>query len=201
VIYLATPSGDGPRAAIASGVLGQMVTPNAGNRIVPGATWALDNGCFSDRWSSARWLRTLDRLAGKPGCLFAVVPDVVGCHRETLHLWNHWWSAPMRRGYRVAFVAQDGCDFLPVGPRALFIGGTTDWKLSRYAQRAARAAKDLGWWVHMGRVNSLRRLRLAADMGCDSVDGTLLAFGPSVHLPRLAGWLDPAQPSIFGGVA
>lgn len=30
-------------------------------------------------------------------------------------------------------------------------------------------------------------------MGCDSVDGTYLTFGPDVNLPRLLGWLDGAE--------
>jgi hypothetical protein len=53
----------------------------------------------------------------------------------------------------------------------------------------------------MGRVNSLRRLRYAADIGCDSVDGTYLAFGPDQNLPTLLTWIDPDQPGLFGGVA
>ena len=44
-------------------------------------------------------------------------------------------------------------------------------------------------WVHMGRVNSLRRLRYASAIGCDSADGTYLRFGPDVNLPTLQGWL------------
>ena len=50
----------------------------------------------------------------------------------------------------------------------------------------------------MGRVNSLRRLRLAAADGYDSVDGTFLAFGPDVNLPRLRAWLEPDAPSLWG---
>ena len=38
-------------------------------------------------------------------------------------------------------------------------------------------------------VNSLRRLRYAHSIGCRSADGTCLAFGPDLHLPRLLGWL------------
>lgn len=41
----------------------------------------------------------------------------------------------------------------------------------------------------MGRVNSLRRLRHAAAIGCDSADGTYLAFGPDRNLPRLLDWI------------
>ena len=50
-------------------------------------------------------------------------------------------------------------------------------------------AKAHGKWVHMGRVNSLKRLQYAAAIGCDSADGTYLTFGPAKNLPRLLGWL------------
>ena len=33
-------------------------------------------------------------------------------------------------------------------------------------------AKRRRKWVHMGRVNSERRIRYAASIGCDSIDGT-----------------------------
>jgi hypothetical protein len=39
-------------------------------------------------------------------------------------------------------------------------------------------------------VNSLRRLRHADTIGCNSVDGTYLADGPNRNLPTLLGWLD-----------
>jgi hypothetical protein len=40
----------------------------------------------------------------------------------------------------------------------------------------------------MGRVNSLRRLRYADAIGCDSADGTYIAHGPDINLPALLGW-------------
>lgn len=43
--------------------------------------------------------------------------------------------------------------------------------------------------MHMGRVNSERRLRYADAIGCDSADGTYLAFGPDVNLPDVLAWL------------
>ena len=50
-------------------------------------------------------------------------------------------------------------------------------------------AKRRGKHVHMGRVNSLTRLRYADHIGCDSADGTYLVFGPDVNLPKLLDWL------------
>ena len=50
-------------------------------------------------------------------------------------------------------------------------------------------AKARGKWAHMGRVNSLRKLRAAASMGCDSADGTFIAYAPEQNVARIAVWL------------
>jgi hypothetical protein len=56
---------------------------------------------------------------------------------------------------------------------ALFIGGATDqFKLGPEVEAIVAEARARNVWVHMGRVNSLRRLAYAASIGCDSVDGT-----------------------------
>lgn len=81
---------------------------------------------------------------------------------------------------------------------ALFIGGTTAWKLGRHARTLVREAKLRGKHVHMGRVNSGARWRYAEHIGCDSVDGTYLVFGPDENLPKLLAW---TTPSLFGGAA
>jgi hypothetical protein len=189
LLYLATASGPAVRSAIAAGQLGQIVTPDSGNRVVPGARWILDNGCFGGRWTPERWSHTLERHRATPGCLFAVVADVVADSQATFDMWARWWPAGMRRGYRVAYVAQDGCRFIPAGPKALFIGGSTKWKLGPEARALVGLAKSRGLWVHMGRVNSLKRLRYAEALGCDSVDGTFLTYGPDTNLPRLLRFL------------
>ena len=48
----------------------------------------------------------------------------------------------------------------------------TGWKLSQAAGSLAIEAKRRGKQLHMGRVNSNRRLRYAYDLHCDTVDGT-----------------------------
>jgi hypothetical protein len=200
VLYLATASGPLVRDAMTNGLLGQMVTPDAGNRLTA-PTWALDNGCFTSTWTPHKWQGCLDRHRDTPGCLFAVVPDVVADATATNQRWATWHGAVRNRGYRAAYVAQNGCQSIPASAGAVFIGGDTAWKLGPAARRLAAEAKRRGLWLHMGRVNSLRRLRYAADIGCDSADGTYLAFGPDQNLPNLLAWLYPTQPSMFGGVA
>jgi hypothetical protein len=50
------------------------------------------------------------------------------------------------------------------------------------AHRLGAETKRRGKWLHMGRVNSARRFAIAELMGCDSVDGTYLTYGPDTNL-------------------
>jgi len=158
--------------------------------------WAADNGCFAAGEGFRlqffeTFLESLDEY--RSTCLFAVAPDVLGDAAATLKR-----SVPILArirnsfGYRAAFVAQDGQENLPVpwdDFDALFVGGTTAWKLSEPAYALAAEASARGKWTHMGRVNSERRLRAAQAAGFDSVDGTFLKFGPDANRPRLCRWL------------
>lgn len=122
-----------------------------------------------------------------------VAPDVVG-NAWLTHIESLPWLPRIRElGYPAAYVAQDGIEKHPMMPwpdfDVLFIGGTTDFKLGPIARELARQAKDEGKHVHMGRVNSLKRLRYANSIGCDSVDGTYLAFGPDYNLKVLLRWM------------
>lgn len=182
------------------GHLGFIDTPAQGNRRPAGVAWAADNGCYGRGYpGDEAWL---DWLAGmdSQGCLFATAPDVVGDAEATLAR-----SVPMlprirNLGYPAALVAQDGLEHLTVPWGAfdvLFLGGSTAWKLGPHARRLASEAKSRGKEVHMGRVNSERRYRYAAAIGCDSADGTYLTFGPDVNLPRLLAWTRSAdQPEL-----
>ncbi|MGN6561771.1 MAG: hypothetical protein ACTHMU_03845 [Thermomicrobiales bacterium] len=157
--------------------------------------YAADNGCYAagDCFDLDAYLSWLATLPHRDRCLFAVAPDVVGDAAAT-------WSRsalvlPVLRdlGYRAALVAQDGFDASAVDWSAfdcLFVGGTDTYKLSEAAYGAVHEAKQRGKWCHMGRVNSLRRLRAAAISGYDSADGTFIKFGPDRRLPELLGWLD-----------
>jgi len=70
-----------------------------------------------------------------------------------------------------------------------------EWKLSEVTRSLVADAKLHGKWVHMGRVNSRKRIRYAAEIGCDSVDGTYLIKGPRENLPKLLRWLGELDPS------
>jgi hypothetical protein len=76
----------------------------------------------------------------------------------------------------------------------LFIGGTSEFKCGEQARRLVVEAKRQGKWVHMGRVNTDQRMRLAQSWGVDSVDGTSVSRFRDTHLPkRLAQAARPPQ--------
>ncbi len=194
--YYATASGQHVRDAMVLGQLGQITTPAAGNRITADTDWIADNAVFAGKYPGddpyLSWLAARTAYASR--CRFAVAPDVVGDAMATLARSRPMMPRIRELGYPVALVAQDGLEYPPDGVPwgefdCLFIGGTTEWKLSGMARGLVAEAKEQGKWVHMGRVNSRRRLMYADAIGCDSVDGTYLAFGPDLNLPTLQRWM------------
>lgn len=178
--------------------LGLMIQPGMGNSVAPLAFWdfGADNGCFAqgeafDAGDWLEWLASLRRY--RDHCLFAVAPDVVGDARATLARSVPYLLTIRQLGFPSAFVTQDGCrsDMVPWdGMDALFVGGSDAWKLSEASWALCREAKRRGLYVHVGRVNSFRRIRACAVSCVDSVDGTYLKFGPDVNFPKVVSWLD-----------
>lgn len=147
--------------------------------------WAADNDCFQGLDKPA-FVRMLKRISRYSGCLFAVAPDVVGDASATLLRFQLWQPVIHHFGLPVALAAQDGLENLTVPWSqfdALFIGGSTEWKLGHAAALIVREAKQQGKWVHMGRVNSMRRMQYAQSIGCDSVDGTGFVRFSNKYLP------------------
>lgn len=154
----------------------------------------MDNGCFTNPNITTaeliKWALTLPK-----GGLFLPAPDVVGNAKATLAR-----AGALREikaaGFHPAYVAQDGSERIPPpwdDLDCLFIGGSTAWKLSEMARLLVAEAKRRGKWVHMGRVNSFRRLALAARWGCDSADGTYLRFTGPAGVRSITNWLEKVE--------
>ena len=174
--------------------LGHLLQPNQGNAVASlartGLPIAADNAAFSG-FDEGRFLAMVERV--KPFApLWVVVPDLVGDCRGTISMFDHYVDSLDRAGadnVPLAIVGQDGmedcdCDWWMGFAAAFFIGGSTEWKLSAAAADLASAAKARGPQVHMGRVNTLRRIRYAASIGCDSIDGSGFSKFPDSTLPQ-----------------
>ena len=197
--------------------IGLMVQP--GNRydlrVDRYGHWCGDNGAFTTNvggFSPSRFralYRRPELRAQAARCRFVAAPDVLhvfpdgsvrGDARATLNQFTFWAIEIANLGYPVALVAQDGLEeMLDDVPwdlvDVLFIGGSTEWKLGQRGDvRACIArAKLEGKKVHMGRVNSYKRLTLADSWDVDTADGTFLAFGPTKNVPRLVSWLQKVR--------
>jgi len=167
--------------------LGRLVQPRHYSSIeataYAGIPWAADNDCYQGLDEEA-WIDMLDRLAGLPGCLFCAVPDVVGDYQATDDRWVAYAEEVWKRGLPAAYVLQDGCPEIPREARAVFVGGTTEFKIGPEAADLVARAKTRGLWTHMGRVNGPRRIRYARSIGVQSVDGSSWARWEKTLLPR-----------------
>lgn len=178
--------------------------PNHGRLLVPrcwdrawdtalaGWSWAIDNDCYNG-FHPGPWQRLVCAVVGAPGCLFVNAPDVfdkhadVGDHDRTLELWHEWYPFLSQTAMPLSFVLQNGCtpDAVPWDQcDAVFIGGNNAFKLGPDANAIVVEAKRRGKHVHMGRVNTLRRIRYAQGIGCDSVDGTKWAKFRDTWMPQ-----------------
>lgn len=152
--------------------IGQLLTPRSGypNR---GGIFAIDNSAYARFRPTSFFSRLNKELPNIDRCKFVSVPDVVGSARRTLELFNYFKK--QLKPWPLALVCQDGQGELPIPWNhisAVFIGGTTDFKLSQEAIAIIKTAQAMGKWVHVGRVNTPSRVLWCEQLKVDSIDGT-----------------------------
>lgn len=171
--------------------LGHLLNPRSRNSMdylfTTGLPVAADNDCFQGL-NRVQYLRMLRRLKGTR-VLWVTAPDVVADAERTLARWKLW--RPVLRHYSLpaAYVAQDGNEVLPPPWSeldCLFIGGSDTWKEGPHALNLMLEAKDRGKWVHVGRVNTLRRRWLMGVGNFDSIDGSCFSKWPDKYIPWMA---------------
>lgn len=157
--------------------VGQLLTPLTRYTLrEPARPWAIDNGAYSS-FDEKAFLSLLEREAHhRAKCLFVTAPDVVGSARRTLEVFERW--KVRLQGWKIALAMQDGQEDLGIPWHdigAIFVGGSTSWKLSDHAAQCIKAAKALGKWAHVGRVNDPARFEHFEKLGADSIDGSGIA--------------------------
>lgn len=192
IIPYTTPSGNQRKMAQCHAAGWRfMVSPLDPGRTLPaGARWALDNGA----WSAYRQHRPFDEGAflaalaqWGTGADFVVVPDVVAGGVLSLARSEHWLLHRLRGQLPprtlLLVPVQDGMEeqhlrpLLEADPQTgLFVGGTDPWRAMMLAGWC-ELGQQLGRWVHVGRVNSWRRVVRVKCAGAASFDGS----GPGIY--------------------
>ena len=166
-------------AAMRAAGWGLVLTPDRPELREGFPVYGIDNGAWGchqrkEPWNEQRWL---DLLApNSAAALWCVLPDVVegGAASLDRSLWYLQEMGSVPAHWLIA--VQDGmtyADLVPhVSPQVgLFVGGSTEWK-EQSLPTWGRLARESGCWLHVGRVNSQRRIKLCAMAGADSFDGT-----------------------------
>ena len=173
---------------------GMLVTPR--DRKTPekavevGAAWAIDNFAYTD-WRVRPFINLLNDYEKIPGCLWCAAPDVPKDAAATLQKFPVWQEIIRSYGYPVALVTQDGMQSEDVPwslVDCLFIAGSDEWRFGTPGIALIQEAKRLGKQIHIGRVNSIKRLRACQALGADTVDGSGYAKFSKLcleHLPAL----------------
>ena len=144
-----------------------------------GFRYALDNGAWSaytqrQPFDSLAFERALSRMG-----MFAdwtVLPDIVTGGHASLELSLRWMRRVLDASPYALLAVQDGLvpdDVTPfLGKRVgIFVGGSTAWKEATLPQWGA-LGRQIDCWVHVGRINSARRIRLCQLAGVTSFDGS-----------------------------
>lgn len=152
--------------------------------------WGLDNGAWSAYQSGQPWqpepfIKLCNKLGR--GAQWVVVPDIVAGGLESLELSRQWLPRLQGVAKHQLLAVQDGMtpsDIEPIltGTVGIFVGGSTDWKLSTLHLWGSLAAK-VGCYFHVGRVNSIKRINMCQDVGAHSFDGTSVSrFSKTLRL-------------------
>ena len=107
-----------------------------------------------------------------------VLPDIVCGGLASLELSMSWLSE-LADACPKLIAVQDGMEpghiepLLRDGVAGIFVGGSTEWKIASLPTWGAMKRRT-GCHLHVGRVNTRRRIRLCGTVGADSFDGTCL---------------------------
>jgi hypothetical protein len=169
----------------------RLLVSAAGTHCAEGFQYAIDNGAWTAHtqkrpFNTSAFMRVVARLGADAD--FIVVPDIVAGGLASLRLSMDWLPQLDGVGRRRLLAVQDGMTAADIAPMlcdqvGVFVGGTTPWK-ERTMAYWGDVARSRNAYMHVGRVNSARRILLCHDAGADSFDGTSVPQFPST-LPLL----------------
>lgn len=169
-----------------------LISPGKQKDPQPGFKFAIDNGawsCFKQNIPfDADGFTSIVEIHGGVAD-FIVIPDIVEGGMDSFDFSVSWLDR-LKHFRRLLFAVQDGMEVESVGSLlerhphvGIFLGGSTSWKLKTMFSWGM-VAHAFRRYYHVGRVNSMRRIKLCQEAGADSFDGTSATMY-SDSLPKL----------------
>lgn len=164
-----------------------------------GMRYALDNGAWTafqqgEAFDEKAFGRAVDLLG--EGADWIVLPDIVAGGMASLEFSLRWLDRLKGIPTRLLLAVQNGMEPDDVREMlspaiGIFVGGDTAWKLAT-VNTWGKLARRRNCHLHVGRVNSAKRIELCAAAGVNSIDGTS-ATRYAKTLPRLDAALNHAD--------
>ena len=162
-----------------------------------GFPYGIDNGAWTafqagEDWDAEAYRGRFETLLTTHGedADWIAVPDIVQGGMASLAVSERWLETLRDElpGQTLLIPVQDGMSTTDLAPyldelTGIFVGGSTEWKEATMHIWGA-LCREHSAWLHVGRVNSRRRIRLCAQAGADSFDGTSVSRFAKT-LPRL----------------
>lgn len=181
-----------------------LMTPDTHDRrLTPaGMRYALDNGAWGAHQRGAVFdVAAFDRMRAAWQCDadWIVLPDIVAGGLASLDF-SLTWKGKIETPRLQLIAVQDGMTPEDVAPYlgdqcGIFVGGSTEWKLDTLTHWG-KLARRRGCYLHVARVNTVRRIIRCQDAGADSFDGTSVSRF-AVNTPRLTAAIQ--QGYLFHG--
>lgn len=191
IVGYASRTGTKRNLAALQGADWRLLVSAKGALRTEGMRYALDNGAWSafvqqEPFDEDAFLVAVDRLG--EGADWIVLPDIVAGGFVSLDYSLRWKERLRGMPTKLLFAVQNGMQIDDVASLlspavGIFMGGTTEWKEAT-AQARGSLARRRNCHLHVGRVNSARRIRICAAAGANSFDGSGVSRYAEA-LPRL----------------
>lgn len=156
-----------------------LLSPKGNSLRTEGMPYALDNGAWTayqqgQPFDEDAFVRAVD-VVGE-GAEWIVLPDVVQGGMASLDFSLTWMERLKGIPTKLLIAVQDGVQIEDLAHHlsptvGIFIGGSTAWKEAT-AGAWGSLARRRNCHLHVGRVNTVRRIRICAAAGANSIDGT-----------------------------
>lgn len=156
-----------------------LVSATGQHRVEAGFEYAIDNGAWTafqqcTPFDEYAFMTVVEKLGERADWI--VLPDIVAGGLASLEFSLSWLERLRALPTRLLIAVQDGMEIEDVrtflSPAVgIFVGGTTEWKEATMGEWGS-VARRRHCYLHVGRVNTARRIRICAAAGANSIDGT-----------------------------